>query len=234
MCTRRTPTPPSAWGAGPGAARHQRRVQLRVSTRALDGWLTAAPTRPSTQAGGHKPTRTSIPRLDSGPQVIERNAVIEGSAVDDLAVPQLQESRVAVLIGLAVVGDPAAVPADDHGVAVGMDRADRDRAEGRCWQESCPKGRQHLVDELLPAPYSLEASECPPIRQTSSGGEHVADRAGSLLPCLEGLADGLPIGSMRALGASTISLLPGSSDIARPGPTVGAQALRKLSRSAVN
>ena len=169
MCTRRTPTPPSAWGAGPGAARHQRRVQLRVSTRALDGWLTAAPTRPSTQAGGHKPTRTSIPRLDSGPQVIERNAVIEGSAVDDLAVPQLQESRVAVLIGLAVVGDPAAVPADDHGVAVGMDRADRDRAEGRCWQESCPKGRQHLVDELLPAPYSLEASECPPIRQTSSG-----------------------------------------------------------------
>jgi hypothetical protein len=59
--------------------------------------------------------------LDTSPELVERDAVVEGCAVDDLSVAHLHDPDVAVLVGLTVVGDAAAVPNDDDGVAVGVD-----------------------------------------------------------------------------------------------------------------
>src|SRR5689334_11391107 len=67
--------------------------------------------------------------LDARPEIVEGDAVEERGAVDDLAVVELHDPGVAVLVGLTVVGDPAAVPDDDDGVAVRVHPADGDRAE---------------------------------------------------------------------------------------------------------
>lgn len=79
-CTRRTPTPPSAWAQGPGAARHQRRVQLRDSTRALDGWyLGRRRASIESQAGCPKPTATVSATASTppppGPPAVSRTRV---------------------------------------------------------------------------------------------------------------------------------------------------------------
>src|SRR5580704_7144094 len=51
--------------------------------------------------------------------------------------------------GLAVAGYPAAVPDDDDRVAVGVDPADRDRAEWLRHREPGAERGQDLIDELL-------------------------------------------------------------------------------------
>src|SRR5580658_9377960 len=68
--------------------------------------------------------------LDASPEVVERDAVVECGAVNDLAVSELHDPGVAVLIGVTVADDPAAVPDDDDGVAVGVDAADGDGRNG--------------------------------------------------------------------------------------------------------
>jgi hypothetical protein len=68
------------------------------------------------------------PGLDASPEVVEGDAVVERGAVNDPAAGELHDPGVAVLRGLAVAGDPAAVPDNDDGVVVGVDRADRDWA----------------------------------------------------------------------------------------------------------
>jgi hypothetical protein len=64
--------------------------------------------------------------LDSGPKVVEGDAFLERGSVDGLAFVHPHDPGVAVLVGLRVVGDSAAVPGDDHGVTVGVYRSDGD------------------------------------------------------------------------------------------------------------
>src|SRR4051794_9047952 len=94
----------------------------------------------------------AVPRsagLDARPEAVEGDAVVERGAVDDLAIGELHDPGVAVLVELAVVGDPAAVPDNGDGVVVGVDAADRDRTEWLTRRESGAERGQDLVDELL-------------------------------------------------------------------------------------
>jgi hypothetical protein len=69
--------------------------------------------------------------LDSLPEVVEGDAVIDGGAVDDLAAAHLHEPGVAVLVGPAVIGDAAAVPQNERSPwEVRPDLPDGGRYEG--------------------------------------------------------------------------------------------------------
>jgi hypothetical protein len=59
--------------------------------------------------------------LDAFQELVQGDAVGERSHVDHLAVTHLHEEGVGVLVRLAVDGDAAPVPQDDHRVPVGVD-----------------------------------------------------------------------------------------------------------------
>ena len=95
--------------------------------------------------------RRTASRFHAAPQVVERDAVKEGRAVDDLAVRGGASPRRSCCQRPAVVGDAVTVPDHDHGVTVGTHRAHGDRPEALTGHEPGAERRQHLVDEALTA-----------------------------------------------------------------------------------
>jgi hypothetical protein len=78
---------------------------------------------------------------------------------------------VAVVVASTVIRDPAAIPDHDHGVAIGVDRADANRAKPLAGGEPSSEPREDSSTNYCRVPYSFDAVERPSIRHTISGAE---------------------------------------------------------------
>ena len=82
-------------------------------------------------------------RRDLIPELVERDAVVESRAVDDLAVAHPHEPGVSVLLRRVVDRRAETVPQNDDGVVVDVDAADGHRSERVSGRETPAKRGEH-------------------------------------------------------------------------------------------